>query len=390
MRMGFPSDRADKRATLLEAVEGVSDVLINCAAEAEQIATLSPAAAQALHEAGLFSLKLPAELGGAEADPVTQIEVIEAVSRLDAAAGWCVMIGATAISRPGAFLPDETIQQVFSDTYIPRASTVGTREGEGVPIDDGYLLNGRWSFASGIRHSEWLGVSFKSTRPDGSISHRSGFFPTAKAKIHDNWDVAGLRGTGSCDFSLTDVWVADAFTWDREVDLPKRGGPLYHLGVPGFVINEHVGFALGVGRRALDAVIDMAQTKKRGLQTSVLASRAVFQHQLAVCDLKLRAARALALDVYEAAWRSCCQHNSLEPRLQAELRSTATYVTEVAVDVATRAFRFGGGAALHHSHILQRCLRDLNAGAQHFMVNDSSYENQGQFMLGLPDANPMG
>ena len=76
--------------------------------------------------------------------------------------------------------------------------------------------------------------------------------------------------------------------------------------------------------------------------------------------------------------------------MQAELRSTATYVTEVAIDCVTRAFRFGGGAALHQSHVLQQCLRDMNAAAQHFMVNDSAYENHGQFMLGLPDANPMG
>ena len=85
-----------------------------------------------------------------------------------------------------------------------------------------------------------------------------------------------------------------------------------------------------------------------------------------------------------------CDGRTLEPRLQAELRTAGTLTTDVAVEVASKAFRFGGGRALQNSHILQRCLRDINAAAQHLMVNDSTYENHGQFLLGLPDADPMG
>ena len=154
--------------------------------------------------------------------------------------------------------------------------------------------------------------------------------------------------------------------------------------------NEHAAFALGVGRRALNTVLDVGQSKSRGY-TSVnpLAQRPVFQRMLSECDLKLRAARALNVEVLEEAWEVVCDGRTPEPSLQARLRGCATFATDVAVDVVTQAFRFAGGAALFESSILQRCLRDINAGAQHQMVSDASYENHGQFMLGLPGARPL-
>jgi alkylation response protein AidB-like acyl-CoA dehydrogenase len=97
----------------------------------------------------------------------------------------------------------------------------------------------------------------------------------------------------------------------------------------------------------------------------------------------------LVVDILERAWESAYDGITPDLQLQIEMRSSATYATEVAVDVASQAFRYGGGRALYNSSVLQRCLRDLNAAAQHFMVSDSSYENHGQFMLGVPDIDPM-
>jgi alkylation response protein AidB-like acyl-CoA dehydrogenase len=157
------------------------------------------------------------------------------------------------------------------------------------------------------------------------------------------------------------------------------------------VINEHVAFALGVGRRALDEILELAQSKRRGYAKQVaLADRPVFQRAVAEADLRLRAARLLALEVFERAWQTVCAGRPPEPRLQAEMRSAATFVTDVALDVTAIAFRYGGGSTVWLNSMLQRCLRDLYVGASHLMVNDSAYENYGQFLLELPDADPMG
>jgi alkylation response protein AidB-like acyl-CoA dehydrogenase len=392
MIQGFPIERSEKRKVLLGAVESVREVLAACADEAETFRTLPTATVEALKTSGLLALKLPTVLGGAEADPVTQIEIIEAVTRIDTSAGWCTMTGATSIGLPGAFLADEAIAQIFIDGSLPTAAGTPRPVGIAVPTDGGYRVSGRWGFASGIRHAQWTIGGTRVIRDDGSPPElRMVVFPTTEAYIHDNWQVGGLQGTGSCDFSVADLFVPDAFTWDLIRAQPQRGGPLYHLRRPGFVTNEHAAFALGVGRHALDAIIDQAQSKERGLQElSLIAARPVFQRAVGECDLRLRAARALVIEIYEEAWAAVCANHTLPARLQAEMRSVATFATEVAVDVVTCAFRYGGGTALYQANILQRCLRDVNAAAQHVMVSDTAYENHGQFALGLPGAKPYG
>jgi alkylation response protein AidB-like acyl-CoA dehydrogenase len=214
--------------------------------------------------------------------------------------------------------------------------------------------------------------------------------PVTAVQIHDNWQVMGLQGTGSGDFSVTDLFVPEGFSWDVQQARPQRGGPLYRLGMPAFVTNEHVAFALGVGRRALDTLLDLAQAKQRGYgQRATLATRPAVHRVLGESDLRLRAARALALESYEQAWATVCAGQTLPPRWQAKLRSVATFATDVAVEVTTQAFRYSGGTALYSTSVLQRCLRDINAAAQHLRVSEAAYENYGQFLLGLPDADPM-
>ncbi|HAC19842.1 MAG TPA: hypothetical protein DCF78_14835 [Dehalococcoidia bacterium] len=389
MNYGGP-DRQENRQKLLDAVDSVRETIITGAEQAEAEMTIPPASINALYDSGLFSLKLPEVLGGAEADPITQMEVLEALALYDSSASWCVMIGATSIGSPGAFLPDEGIQEVFRDGRIPRAAGVGAPTGQVTPVEGGYRVTGRWPFASGIRHSEWVGGGITIPNDDAAPEIRRALFPTSEVKIHDNWDVMGLRGTGSCDFSVSDVFVPSRRIFRADV-APKRGGALYLMGHPGFVTNEHAGFALGVGRRALNAIVDLAETKSRGrgLNQSVIANRPSFQYKVGECDLRLRAARSLMIEILEESWDTACQGRNPDTRQQTEMRSCATYATEVALDAVTLAFRHGGGEVLEKSHDLQQCLRDMNAAAQHFMVSNSSYEAHGKFVLGQSDANAM-
>jgi len=378
------------RQKLLDAVAGIAPVLTASAPESERARTLAPAAVSALEDAGLLALKLPQALGGAEADPVTQIDVIEAVSAIDASAGWCLMVGATTVAMPGVYLGDEAVATVFAGGRIPRAAGCYMPTGQAVEARGGYRITGRWAFASGIRHADWVSGTARVVREGQPTAERRVFVvPTSAVEIHDTWQVAGLRGTGSCDFSLREHLVEREFTWDMERAVPRRGGALYRLGMPGFVANEHAAFALGVARRALDTVVALAGGKARGVTPTLLADRATFQRFVGAAEARLRAARALAVEANAAAWRTVAEGGGLTPRRHAELRAVAVHATEVALDVVTGAFRYAGGGALHESSALQSCLRDLNAAAQHFMVSDSAYEALGQFVLGHPSAEPM-
>ena len=124
MLWNFPPGREEKRQVLLNAVAEVREVLEAGADQSEEEGTLPQDSVDALYESGLFGLKLPAELGGAEADPVTQLEVIEALARIDASAAWCTMIGARSMGSWGAFLPDEAIERLFVGGRPPRGAGV--------------------------------------------------------------------------------------------------------------------------------------------------------------------------------------------------------------------------------------------------------------------------
>ena len=389
----FPSDRQSKRRALLDAVEAVRETVEAGIDEAERAGTLPRFVVDAMQEAGLFRLKLPAELGGAEADPVTQIEVIEAMSRVYPSAGWVLMTNATAIGNAGAFLPDEAIEQVFAGGRVPRAATVGGSTSTIVHTEGGFILNGRWPFCSGVPHSEWICLGARLyLEPDGPPDVYTCFVPTASVTIHDNWQVAGLRGSGSNDVSVSNLFVPAAFAWKQRLPLRgvrRRGGPIFLLGLPGSVSSEHASFALGAGRRALELIKEAAQSKRRGRGAAslLLADRPAFHRFVAESELRLRAARLMTMEVHERGWESVCAGVTPEPQLEAEMRASAVMCTDVALDVATQAFRFAGGAALYLESRLQMCWRDVNAGAQHFAVSEVAYENLGQYMLGLSQAN---
>lgn len=222
--------------------------------------------------------------------------------------------------------------------------------------------------------------------PDGAVDEIFRSLPTDAVTIHDNWEAVGLKGTGSCDVSVDDVFVPESFSWGFQ-DPPRRGGHLYLLGLPGYVAYEHTALALGVGRRALNLLCDEASGKARGFDGSVLGDRPAFQRDLGRMDMKLNAVRAMVFEVFEHVCRGLEPGHPPRPAQQAEMRSAATLATDMALEVVTSAFRYGGGEAVYGSNDLQRCWRDLNTAAQHFRVSESSHENHGRFLL---DAKPFG
>lgn len=391
MAWDFPDERAAKRRFLLDAVEAVTPMVLQGVPESEATYRLPDATFAALYEAGLFWLKLPEVLGGAEADPLIQIEVIAALAEVDASAAWSVMIGSQSTGLPAAWLPDEALETVFGPGPTPVAAGSLMPSGTAERVSGGYRVNGRWPYASGIRHCEWVNatVRFEDALADGPASFRRVVVPTADVEIHDNWDAVGLKGSGSCDFSINDLFVPERYSWGF-TDPPRRGGPLYLLGLPGYVAYEHAALALGVGRHALDLVVDRASGKARGFEGSVVGDRSAFQRDLGRMDLQLAAARAMTFEVFDEVWSGLEPGLGPRPDQQARMRSAASLATEISLDVVTQAFRYCGGEAVYATNEAQRCWRDLNTAAQHFLVSESAFENHGKFLLGQPDAKPFG
>ncbi len=373
-----PEDRTAKRAALLAAVESIRPVLEATMAETENGGTLAPAAVEALHDAGLFGLKLPRELGGAEADPIIQMDVIEAMTLIDPAAAWSMFICAAVVGATSARLGDDAIAELFVDGRVPCMAGTLKPDGSAVKVEGGHRISGRWSWGSGVRHAAFVNVL---TFAD-DVPLISAVVPIDDIVVHDNWNVMGMKGTGSCDYSLEDVFVPTRFVTDMSTPQQHRGGALYRMGVPGYVVNEHMIFALALARRALDALRELAVAKKRGYgRGTTIADRPSVQRLISEGDLRLRACRLLCDEVLGRLF-AAAEAGPIPAQIIAEARAVATLCTDEAVDVVSRAFRFAGGSAVYLDSVFERCLRDLYVVQSHFVVNDTSYEQHGRTLLG--------
>jgi indole-3-acetate monooxygenase len=227
MTAKFPKETAAKREMLLDAVERIAPTLRQSGPKSEELGTLAPEAVKALRDNGLFRLKLCAELGGAEADPITEMLVLEAIAYHDFTSAWCTMVGATSLATLGMFLDGAGLAQVFKDGKIPTASISVFPAGRAKREGEGYRVSGRWRFNSGIRHAEWV---IGGSLVDGGEAENGGrpaailvVFPAKDVTLYDNWGGAtGLRGTGSCDCSVENLFVPRELTFTWDLLRPKR------------------------------------------------------------------------------------------------------------------------------------------------------------------------
>ena len=387
----LPADRGELRRHLLEAIDRIRPTLEADAEENDTREMLAWSSVVALYREGLLSLKVPRELGGPEVDPQTYLELCDELCYVNSSAGWCAFINSTSTAWVGAFLPDAGVERMFTGGRMPIVSGAIIPRGLATPVEGGWKVSGRWPFASGSAHSSWIVAGFRIVRDDApGQEHMIMAVPIEDVQFLDNWQVMGLQGTGSRDFVLTDYFVPEELTFDLLSTDPRKGGPMFWLGRPGFVTPDHAAFALGVARRALDEISLQAGSYQRGYLTSPVALRGALQHDLGKCDQQLRAARALCREALDEAWEFCVRGERPDLERQLRLRGACVYATDVACQVATTAFRYGGGSAIYNDRILQRCMRDINAAAQHFMVNTSAYDNLGQFRLGMANVNAMG
>ncbi len=378
----WPDDRLEKREALLSAVSSISDIVARNVSFGEEHCYLHPDSWDAIHDSGLLSLKLPSEIGGAEADPVTQLEVLTALASIDTSAAWCTMVSATNVGSAGAFLPDTGVDIVFaeeSSTSHPSIVGVGMPFGEAIPSENGFFVTGRWPYGSGIKGSEWVtaGAKVLSGAQSSGVPEIRALFRKSEVNIIDNWNVAGLRGSGSNDYEVSELHVPLELTWSGD-DLPLRGGDLYRIKRPAFVVFGHAGIAIGTAKRSLQEIKSLSFSKTRGVpgQTSI-GDSPHFQMMLGNIDLKMRSIEALSKNVFEQAWDVAKSGNILSEKEQFRIRAVGAWVTRESLDIVDSCFHAAGGSALNMDNPLQQCFRDMHAAAQHFMVSPDHVSSYG-------------
>jgi alkylation response protein AidB-like acyl-CoA dehydrogenase len=342
---------------------------------------------EALRSIGAFRMFVPQSHGGLELDLPAGLEIITALGRIDGSVGWTAMIGnGGSIFAP--LLPRETYEQIYRDRpdliFAGSIQPAGTAEA----LARGWRVNGRWPFASGCQHADWM-VGFCVMTDGGKPILGEGGRPLVRGvalpardwQIEDTWHAAGLKGTGSHHIALKDVVVSTANFFDFEGGEPCLPGPLYQA-VPQLLPLLHGANAIGVAEGALDDLLALANTGRQQFRAAApMRESEIFQFELGRVGAKLRAARALHQVQVASHWRHALGGTLKDEALFTQGTQAGIWVATACVRVADACFRLGGGSAVYDSSPLQRRMRDLHAAAQHAIIQQRHYVAAGKAAL---------
>lgn len=372
------------QGSLLERAVRVSDLIATEAPISEKLGRLTDRTIAALKDEGLFRLMIPACYGGLEAGAVEALEVLEKICEADGSTGWVLMACSVVTGTTAAFLPEAAAQVVFGNG-CPLIAGQGAPRGRAVVEGDGYRLSGKWSYGSGTLHSDYLHTGAMAYENGEARGPLTCIVPVDKVQFLENWDVVGLRATGSVDYAIDNVYVPREFTHSPDTLVPLRGSDIFRMGIVGLSPLAHGSFALGVGRRMLDELAALATSS--GGKPAPLADAATsdsFQEGYGTAEAKLRGGRSFLYDVYRDAEATIRRGDPISMRQISLMRLALNHATVAAADVCTFAYHAGGGVALR-SGILQRCFRDMMAATQHRIVSGYMLRQCSREMLGLAE-----
>ncbi len=343
----------------------------------------------ALHENRLFRALLPRALGGDEASPRTYVRMMEVLAAADASTAWCVG-QASGCSVAAAYTPIEAARAVWGDPNAALAWGAIMPGQTARVVPGGYLVNGAWPFNSGGRHATWFGGHCKVQEADGSWRldatgepiDRTMLFPRHAVTLDGQWNVMGLRGTGSDTSTVTDLFVPEAFGIRRDRDeerQPHGQGALYRFATTHFYAAGFAGVALGIARGMLDAFVALASEKTPSATARRLADSPILQSGLAQAEGQWRAARAGLL----AALGEAEERPALSVDEKVAIRLAATFAIHQAKAVADFAYAEAGATAIFEGGPFERRFRDIHAVTQQVQARKNHFETVGQHLMGL-------
>lgn len=378
---------------VLAAVTELAGQLRDRGAEIEQAGRLPAEVVAALREAGVFRLWMPRELGGLEAEPATVLQVLQTLAAADGSTGWCAATG-LASNSVGAFVPEAGARTLYR-TGLELAGGALMPGGRAVCQPDGsYLVDGQWSFGSGVQHCDWVvggavvvGGAAGAGQPDGGPPRvRAMVMPAAEIEFLDNWEVIGLQGTASVDYRARGVRVPAEHSLALEKITPWPSGPMWRVPLMSLIFPLLAAVPLGLARRAVSELGELAGTKTPFRSGRLLAVREVTQADLARATALIESGQQYLLVSMQALWQAAAAGSAPTVQQRAHARLAATHATQSAAEAVLLCYRNAGATALHRAHPLQRLLRDVNAATQHYGISALGYELAGRALLGMePD-----
>jgi indole-3-acetate monooxygenase len=386
--------------TLLERVARLKDEIARGGDEAQMLRRLPDAMVDTLIDEGFFRFTLPPELGGEDASTLDTIEVLEAISAIDASVGWNVMLGSEINAMAAGGMDRGLAREVYLDN--PRVIMCGGGGPGSKPAyameqpDGSYKVWGETSFISGCNNSTWCFMGAPIIDKDeprrdanGQVIIKMWFLHRSQWEIIDTWDCAGLRGSGShnvrADGAVVEAkWVpVDLMTTPALYD-----NPVFRIPVPLRLSYNKVAIALGIAKGALDAYVDLANNKVPMLSASKLMERPMAQLRMGENMAKYRAARAYVFEAMTAVEDELKAGAEMpSPDLTVNARLACVHGAQACMEVVDAIHAAGGTSASYLKNPLERKLRDAHGAASHRWVSAPLYETLGGIFFGKePDS----
>jgi alkylation response protein AidB-like acyl-CoA dehydrogenase len=381
-----PVDWVARATALVPMIAAASDRI-----EAER--RIVPEVVAALHEAGLFRMLLPASIDGGAADVVAFNQVIETIAAADASTAWC-LAQQVASTQTASYLDPKVAREIFAgpDGAVAWGPPSGAKA---VVVDGGYIVNGRWRFASGSEHCPWLGGHCTVVEADGKPRLdkqgrpvlRTMLFRKDKATFYDIWHVIGLCGTGSNAYEVTELFVPEAYSYWRDHPADRRGDdPLGNIPLLTLYGMGFSGVALGLARACLEAFMKLAEKKKPAPTHGapvLLRDNAVIQSRVAKATGRLQSGRAYLHDMLHEFWQAATANRAPSLEQRAQLRVAITGSMDQARRVVDFAYHAAGADAIFDGSPFERRFRDMHTVTAQGQAHLSNFEGAGQALFGI-------
>ncbi len=341
---------------------------------------ISAEVVELIRDAGFYRAMVARRFGGEQVSPTTFLNMVERLSEVDGSAGWVASFGFSAVYLSA--LPVATLEQIYADgpdvifaggIYPPQKA---------LPVDGGLEVSGRWSWGSGSTGADIIGVGIKVEGGESNGLPLIAVMPAGKVKIDSNWDVIGLKGTGSHDIVVDRVVVPPEWTFIRG-GRSSLDDPLYQYPTMSLAAQVLAVVALGTARGALDILIDIAGGRSSITGAANLADRPYFQTDLAKTEALLRSARAFFYEVTEESYATLVAGGELSVQQRALLRLASTNAARAGADVAQAVYRLSGTTGIASDHMIARHMQDAMVVPQHAFLSDGTWQNAGRVLLHL-------
>lgn len=350
---------------------------------------VTPEVVDALVDQDLLRLLLPRSIGGQELPLLEFCKTTETVGFGDASVGWFVNQSNVSAATSAAAMPREAAAAVFDGPRTGLAWGARHDQSKCIRVEGGYRLTGTWSFASGGRHTKYLGAHSAVQNPDGTPHLRYGrpddrsfLFLRSQARIIDDWHVLGLRGTGSDSYAVDDLFVPDERSPARDVIEERReSGPLYPIGSTLLYAVGFCGVTLGLARRMLQTYVDLARVRHSKFSINAMADNNAVQQQIGLLEARLAAARAYLHEAVVQAYDASAA-GALGMAERMRLRLATTHGMNEATEVSIACYRGAGTQAIMDKAPFERRFRDALTASQHAQAMPGHIEAVGRFVIG--------